>query len=162
MLLAHYYVNSRKQNSWRYTCRPSPYLFYLLNLLSHGRQGWTKGSDPDASCPSRKGHFRSRPAYPQLSRVIQHNILLIFIIMIKELLCATRTSPLSYSLCHQKVNCSMSLLVFPAFSYSAPPVNKCSGFFPTGASIAETTIYEYVFWANRLSTFFILLVVSTF
>ena len=139
------YVNSFKQNSWRYTCRPSPYLFYLLNLLSHGRQGWTKGSDPDASCPSRKDHFRSGNACPQLSRVIQHNILLIFIIMIKELLCATRTSPLSYSLCHQKVNSSISLLVFPAFSYSAPPGRRCSGFFPTGASIPETTIYEYVF-----------------
>ena len=83
MTRTNYYVNSFKQNSWRYTCRPSPYLFYLLNLLSHGRQGWTKGSDPNASCPSRKGHFRSGSAYPQLSRVIQHNILLIFIIMIK-------------------------------------------------------------------------------
>ena len=32
-----------------------------------------------------------------------------------------------------------SLLVFLACSHSAPPVNECARFFPTGASIAEAT-----------------------
>jgi hypothetical protein len=52
MTRTNYYVNSRKQNSWRYTCRPSSYHLYLLNLLSHRRQGWVYGSEPYTSCPS--------------------------------------------------------------------------------------------------------------
>lgn len=55
-----------------------------------------------------------------------------------------------------RVNSAISLLVFPAFSCSAPPDRKCSGFFPTGASILETTICEYISLANRFSTSFIL------
>ena len=151
MTRTNYYVNSFKQNSWRYTCRPSPYLFYLLNLLSQDWQGWAIRSDLITSCQRTRLLFTHtftpwRDCLPAtFTRHSAYNILLIFIIMIKELLCATRTSPLSYSLCYQRVNSSISLLVFPAFSYSAPPVNKCSGFFPTGASIMETTIYEYVF-----------------
>ena len=132
--------------------RPSPYFLSSHQYSVTWEISLNYKERPYSFLPQHNCQFHRRIDYLQLSPAIQKfSFFLNDICYNKSFQIGLLARWTCLILFLAEVSLETLLLVFPAFSYSAPPVNKCSGFFPTRASIMRATRH-YFLTAKLIST----------